>query len=802
MRISTRYLSSSSAIVRLFAVAGMFAGSPAFAQEADLAPDQSAEADGEAGEIVVTGRRVSQASLTIGEDKVTNTVGVTREALLSAPSGVSGLKMLETLPGFNVQTDGALGLYEFGNSIQTRAFNLDQVGFVIDGIPTGRSDAFGGSPVFRYVDNENLASVVASVGAGDVSLPSYSTLGPVVQYNSVAPQDDLGLFVSQSFGDDNLKRTFIRVSTGQVGPFKAYVSRTKLNSDLWRGPGTVDREHWEGQVHVDLGADSWARFKYVSNDFFDYDSPTLTRGQYNCVTRDLEGHCGRDYAYLSTVPANTVAGFAPLAGAPYYSNANYVQNYNLAINVRKDKLYGATLHFGLADGVWVESTNYWEDKDGYGVSPDGYANSLGRYTPQRQAGLAVVAPKGVQFGRSGVGGDRYGVASKLHWEMGVNTIETGVWLEVDKYHRTQARYNTTDGRPDSAPNLAELVYLRRDYRSKRNTTQLFLKDTLKLADERLIIDLGFKGLILDYQQRGYRDFDDYYRVVGGVGVAGWGPQFNTASYKDLFLPMAGLLYKFDNRTQAFASYSENMALPKGMDDIYSVTRPSSPALVPAPAPERATNMEIGVRTNQGQFYASLAAYYTKFENRIQSITSFVPGSGSATETFFQNVGRVRAYGVEFTGTYKPAFLNGLAYGNLNVTYNNAKFRDNIPASTPILIADKYIPDSAKWIVNGGITVEPASWLVANFSGKYTSSRWSTFTNTAGSSVPSYAVFSAYVDVGDGFSIGPVKGLRARFNVDNLFDKDVLSFVSSAVTGDGSFRPLSPRTFQVTVSAEF
>ena len=90
---------------------------------------------------------------------------------------------------------------------------------MIDGIPTGRSDAFGGSPVFRYVDNENLASVEASVGAGDVTLPSYSSLGPVIQYKSISPQEQLGLFVSQSFGDDNLKRTFIRLSTGRIGPF-------------------------------------------------------------------------------------------------------------------------------------------------------------------------------------------------------------------------------------------------------------------------------------------------------------------------------------------------------------------------------------------------------------------------------------------------------------------------------------------------------------------------------------------------------------------------------------------------------
>ncbi|WP_260922874.1 TonB-dependent receptor plug domain-containing protein [Novosphingobium sp. 9] len=79
----------------------------------------------------------------MGSGHTTQTVGVTRKALLSAPPGISGLKMLEYLPGFNVQTDGPLGLYEFGNSVQVRAFNLDEIGFVLDGIPMGRSDAFG-----------------------------------------------------------------------------------------------------------------------------------------------------------------------------------------------------------------------------------------------------------------------------------------------------------------------------------------------------------------------------------------------------------------------------------------------------------------------------------------------------------------------------------------------------------------------------------------------------------------------------------------------------------------------------------
>ena len=246
------YTTSATAV----ALACLLSAAPAAAQATTTAdPDQAKEEPAKPGaEVVVSGRRVSQAQQAIGEDKVANTVGITREALLSAPSGISGLKMLEALPGFNVQTDGALGLYEFGNSVQTRAFNFDQIGFIVDGIPTGRSDVFGGSPVFRYVDNENLGSVRASVGAGDVSLPSYSSLGPIVQYDSIAPQRTPGAFVSQTFGDYRLRRTFIRLSTGDLGPVRAFVSRTKLTSDLWRGTGTVDRTHWEAMLHAELAA--------------------------------------------------------------------------------------------------------------------------------------------------------------------------------------------------------------------------------------------------------------------------------------------------------------------------------------------------------------------------------------------------------------------------------------------------------------------------------------------------------------------------------------------------------------------
>jgi iron complex outermembrane receptor protein len=162
---NTRLSPASRHLRALLLAATVLGGAtPALAQEADKASTVD--------ELVVTGARVSEASVAIGTDHATATVSITREALLSAPAGVTGLKMLESLPGFNVQANDALGMYEFGNSVSVRAFNFQQIGFLLDNIPMGRSDQFGGSPIYRYVDNENLNRVTASAGPATSPCPA------------------------------------------------------------------------------------------------------------------------------------------------------------------------------------------------------------------------------------------------------------------------------------------------------------------------------------------------------------------------------------------------------------------------------------------------------------------------------------------------------------------------------------------------------------------------------------------------------------------------------------------------------
>jgi len=340
----------------LFATVSMATASSALAEQS---------ATNTVTEVVVTGTRVSEAKAAIGTDKVTATVAITREALLSAPAGITGLKMLESLPGFNVQANDALGLYECGNSISVRAFQFSQIGFLLDNIPMGRSDAFGGSPIYRYVDNETTARLTASSGSGDVALPSYASLGPIVQYTTITPSKTMGAAANATIGSDNLSRYYARLDTGDVHGFSGYLAASFLRGDNWRSPGFSSRKHYEGKLRYEFGNGGDLTFQTVHNEYNDFDSPDISLAQYQTS--------GRKVGYLADVPPPTGA-FAPTVPGITYSNGNYGNYYKFATNDRVDHLYGLTLQTPLSDNIKLTETAYYEDKGGFGVSPDSYSN--------------------------------------------------------------------------------------------------------------------------------------------------------------------------------------------------------------------------------------------------------------------------------------------------------------------------------------------------------------------------------------------------------------------------------------------
>ena len=99
---------------------------------------------------------------------------------------------------------------------------------------------------------------------------------------------------------------------------------------------------------------------------------------------------------------------------PLYTGGTCTQYYEDRINIRDDTLYSLNFETDIVDGLMFKATYYQEDKDGFGVSPDSYSNTLGRYLGQAAVGLDVVWPRGVQYGLSEVGGTRTGWSQALN----------------------------------------------------------------------------------------------------------------------------------------------------------------------------------------------------------------------------------------------------------------------------------------------------------------------------------------------------------------------------------------------------
>jgi iron complex outermembrane receptor protein len=252
------------------------------------------------------------------------------------------------------------------------------------------------------------------------------------------------------------------------------------------------------------------------------------------------GRSGRDFAYLGVVPLSVPFGTPvtiPTASLPEttagvpYSNANYAQYYKFAVNKRKDHLYGLTIDTPITDSLSVVATGYYEDKSGYGVSPEAYATSLASYNAERLVVAGLTAPRGLQYGLSVPGRHPQGrqQPDRLRTWASTPSPPGSGWRRTTitaPRRATTWRAAIRTGRRCSTSRCTCSATT-----SRRETpSSYFVKDTISLLDDRLKVDLGVKALDIDYQITGYRNPGDY--------IASRQPTIKK-TWKDRFLPQVG-----------------------------------------------------------------------------------------------------------------------------------------------------------------------------------------------------------------------------------------------------------------------
>jgi outer membrane receptor for monomeric catechols len=730
--------------------------SPAFA--ADRAAAAVAEDSGADPEV----KQIDAVSvIATGQSRQVQRIGM--QEIAAAAPGTSPTKVLGALPGVQFQSADPWGNYEWSTSITLHGFDQSRLGFTLDGMPLGNMGygVSNGLHVTRAIISENVASVELAQGGGALGTASNNNLGGTVQYFSDDPSMDPGVRLSQTFGSDNTRRTYVRADTGEHNGVSAYVSGVDGSTDKWKGFGDQAYQ----QVNA-KGLYTWGEGNRISL-YLD----ASHRGEYDYMDLSLTSQraLGWNWDYLipdwqsATQVANALNGDGAypdnLSALPDdYGKAD--ASYYLGAGLRTDKLAALSGSFVLGQAATLNAGGYYHANRGEGqwITP---------YT-------ASSADNPLSMRTTDYGLDRYGVTASLVFELGLHKLELGGWAE--DYNNSQKRNYfqvSAEGFTDLFNFYERYTPFRTDFnqRYEVSTRMAYLQDTMRLFDERLTVNAGFKALRTETRATA--------RVISGSNAQG------TIKAEDSFLPQAGASYKLAEGQEIYGSIAQNQAnygyTPFGQSQAsFDATRR-------ALEPEESTTYQFGYRVAAQDVEASLDVYRTDFDNRLLSIS---PCSAIQTcASVISNVGSVRSQGADLAVVWRP--VQGLRWLN-SLSYNDISYQDDyISGGNVIATGGKNVVGIPEWMFSSTANYQVGHWRMT-LDGKYVGERELSYLND--SQVPSYWLFNAGVNYDFG-KLGVLEGLSLGLNITNLADKRYF-----ATTGTSGYLVSDPNGYNQTLLA--
>lgn len=723
--------------------------------------------------------------LGFGESRQVQTV--TAEDIARLTPGSSPLKAISKLPGVNFQSADPFGAYEWAVRISLRGFNQNQLGFTLDGIPLGDM-SYGnvnGLHVSRAIISENVARTEVAQGAGAVGTATTSNLGGTIQFFSANPVDETNVTGSATYGSNDTWRGFVRLDSGLIGDtVKGYVSYAQYETDKWKGFGQQKQKQVNAKLMADLGS------KGSMSLFFDWSQ--RREQDYQDLSLDIIARRGlgndnvtNDYPLAEAIATAYQTGTAFPAGF-----ATEFDSYYDAGGLRDDYLTGFNVTAQLLPGLTLKSTSYYHVNEGQGSwilpyvpTPVGAPDSNG--TP-------IANPSSLSYRTTEYNMHRGGEVASLTYETGPNTFMVTGWYESNDLDVARRFYGMTAGtRNRSALEFQSNPFLTQwDGNYDTRTLQYSVSDALKLFDDRVTINGGWKGL----------------RVLSSgrlkVGALGQGD----LESKDWFLPQAGVVFDVTGGTELFASYTENMRafVASAAAAPYSGSQAAFDAIKDTVRPETSKTVEGGVRYRRPGLQASAVGYYVDFSDRLLTFTNGTGAQGLIPT--LNNAGSVENYGAEVSLNYRPIPAVSLF---ASYSYNQSTYQDNVVNGAGVVLAaikGKTVVDTPKHMVKGEIVVEQ-SGFTGRVGADYISRRFFTYTNDQ--SVNGRVLVDASIGYnfeGEGF----LHGFGIEGSVVNLTDKKYISTVGSngytntgaEANGNPTLLAGSPRQVFITLKKGF
>jgi iron complex outermembrane receptor protein len=707
-----------------------------------------------------------------GETRGANAVG--KLELKERAAGTSALKVVETLPGVNMQSSDPWGSYEWANSITIRGFETRQIGQTFDGLPLGDMSYgnFNGLGIGRAVDPENLAGASVAQGSGAIGTSSANNLGGVIQYASDAPHGVDGFTLHQTVGAANTYRTTGRWDSGlhmfgQNG-VSSYLTFTRQDNDKWKGSGLPASPSFSGllgQHGLFHNGQTWQ--EQVNAKTVAFVGANKLTGFYSFDNRQES-----DYVDFSLARWNKSGRmwdeFTNWNDAKAYATSSDQQDeayWKSSLGARRDHLAYVRDEITLGEHTTLSVQPYLHRDRGRG---DWTAPSYG----------ASWSPDPLYFRETQYNNSRYGTNAKLSTIVAGNAIEAGLWYESNATHMKRPAWRLVNWQTGPEVNFDDVIRLNFDRQADITTDMAYVQNTNTLLDDRLKVTYGAK----------YLDVDATFHSNGNtLNAPAYGdparPDFHVTA-KGHFLPQAGAVFSLNANEQLFANYSENMnQYPLSpQEGIYNLSPAGFDYFKANVKPERASSVDFGVRTKRNAVEASLSSYYVGYRNRLVSVANCQLTAFCAS--VFENVGTITTMGLEGLLVWQ---LAPRISWNSSASYNSSKINQDYTTgsatgTTVIPSKGKEAVDAPRLMANSGLRYSDTHWT-GNLSMRHVDKRYFTILNDM--SVPAYTV----ADAGVGYrlpQLGRAKEVTVQFNVNNLFDASYIGPMGTggfAVLGD-------------------
>ncbi|QDH13458.1 TonB-dependent receptor plug domain-containing protein [Formicincola oecophyllae] len=662
---------------------------------------------------------------------------------IQAPTA-NAFQLVQNLPGANVASSDPYGMSP-QTTISIHGLGGDEIGYVLEGIPMGDAANYGGTPD-QFADAENYAQVAIQQGASDLDSPVVDSAGGLMSMTYLDPSFKRGGMASFSYGSWNGSRGFIRLETGEIGStgIRGFVSYSNTHSDNWRGPGTNSRQHVDFKFLKEWGQ---SRVSFL--------------GSWNKT----------DTAYL---PKTTLAGWREdgiHSGelARHYDAANPekgAQYWKLWRDPEQTLYLGAPAHVELGSGFSLDIKPYAQGAMGNWPSADTLEDAGLPSGPHQSP---VVREDWTQKTW------RSGVTTSAHYQNrfqgGHNDAFIGYWYDyVDDSEKMPYTAVDSQGRTPNPWSLNNHHHMRDDmgqvilganYHTITQTNAIFIGDHLSLLGNRLLIDAGFKEVMMTRQG-----------TDGSPSQAGAGYPYHVGQSVSEPLPRFGMRWKITKHDQIFLNATTNFRLP-AVTAYYNAD--SSHGM----KPEYSISEAIGYRHDGEWLAGSLTFFNYNFTNR--QITTYE--NAASTIATSMNAGGQTSRGLDFEIGTKPwhhlspfasaEYLNATTDNNMCAAYAGGKCTAWLPTKGKSAIR------SPHFIGALGLRYDDGH-LFGMITARYVGRQYSTFLNDQ--HMPGYAT----ADLSLGYRFDDVKlfrdsGLKRptiMLNIINLSNQNYLSGVGS------------------------